>query len=83
MEIVYKGNCYHLDDILMDKFCPSDLIEPGTAPLLLEPQRNALCLDKDFNPAAASGALTQVLYNFCTSPSLNIVEHIVLAVNSV
>ncbi|EIE20643.1 cytidine deaminase-like protein [Coccomyxa subellipsoidea C-169] len=41
MDIVYKGNCYRLDDILVDKFCPSDLIEPGTAPLLLEQQHNA------------------------------------------
>ena len=26
----------------MDKFCPSDLIEPGTAPLLLEQQSNGV-----------------------------------------
>lgn len=68
MEIVYKGNCYHLDDILVDKFCPSDLIEPGTAPLLLEPQRNALCLDEDSSPAAASEALTQVLPHLSSRP---------------
>lgn len=61
MEIVYKGNSYHLDDILLDKFCPSDLIEPGTAPLLLEPQRNTVCLAEDFSATAASSMVTQVL----------------------
>lgn len=59
MEIVYKGNCYHLDDILVDKFCPSDLIEPGTAPLLLEQQHNAVCLAKHFTPSPDS-SISQV-----------------------
>ncbi|CAL8468160.1 g7699 [Coccomyxa elongata] len=59
MEIVYKGKCYHLDDILVDKFCPSDLIEPGTTPLLLEPQRNNVCLAEDFSATAASSVVTQ------------------------
>ena len=42
IELAYKGSTYHLNDILVDKFCPSDLIEPGTAPLLLEQQHNAV-----------------------------------------
>ena len=46
IQLAYKGNTYRLDDILVDKFCPSDLIEPGTAPLLLEQQHNALLLPK-------------------------------------
>jgi hypothetical protein len=58
-EIVYKGKCYHLDDILVDKFCPSDLIEPGTAPLLLEQQHNAVCLAKHFSPSPGS-SISQV-----------------------
>ena len=40
IELAYKGHSYRLNDILVDKFCPSDLIEPGTAPLLLEQQHN-------------------------------------------
>lgn len=47
VEIVYKGNCYHLDDILVDKFCPSDLIDPGSSPLLLQPQKNLLQLTEE------------------------------------
>lgn len=46
IELAYKGHTYHLDDILVDKFCPSDLIAPGTAPLLLEQQHNAVALSK-------------------------------------
>ena len=42
IELAYKGSTYRLDDILVDKFCPSDLIEPGTAPLLLEQQSNGV-----------------------------------------
>ncbi len=48
IELAYKGSTYRLDDILVDKFCPSDLIEPGTAPLLLEQQSNGV----RFTPAA-------------------------------
>ena len=42
IDLAYKGSTYRLNDILVDKFCPSDLIEPGTAPLLLEQQHNAV-----------------------------------------
>ena len=44
IELAYKGSTYRLDDILVDKFCPSDLIEPGTAPLLLQQQSNGVHL---------------------------------------
>jgi hypothetical protein len=33
---------YRLRDLLPDRFGPIDLLEPGSAPLLLEPQDNAL-----------------------------------------
>ena len=46
IELAYKGHSYRLNDILIDKFCPSDLIEPGTAPLLLEQQHNNVHLSK-------------------------------------
>ncbi|CAK0771087.1 hypothetical protein CVIRNUC_003831 [Coccomyxa viridis] len=46
IELAYKGHSYRLNDILVDKFCPSDLIEPGSAPLLLEQQRNDVHLSK-------------------------------------
>ena len=46
IELAYKGHSYRLNDILVDKFCPSDLIEPGTAPLLLEQQHNIVHLSK-------------------------------------
>ena len=46
IELAYKGHSYRLNDILVDKFCPSDLIEPGTAPLLLEQQHNDVHFSK-------------------------------------
>ena len=46
IELAYKGHSYRLNDILVDKFCPSDLIEPGSAPLLLEQQRNDVHFSK-------------------------------------
>lgn len=44
--IVYKGHVYALDSILVDKFCPGDLLAPGTLPLLLQKQRNPVRLTK-------------------------------------
>ena len=60
IQLAYKGNTYHLDDILVDKFCPSDLIEPGTAPLLLEQQHNALLLLKGPNVVPLDASSFQV-----------------------
>ena len=60
IQLAYKGNTYHLNDILVDKFCPSDLIEPGTAPLLLEQQNNALLLLKGPNVVLPDASWFQV-----------------------
>lgn len=64
IELAYKGHSYRLNDILVDKFCPSDLIEPGTAPLLLEQQRNNVHLSKSAEAALQQRPDLRVGY-FC------------------
>lgn len=70
IELAYKGSKYCLNDILVDKFCPSDLIEPGTAPLLLEQQHNAVHFS-----TSAEEKLRQ-------SPELQVGNHSVPCINS-
>jgi hypothetical protein len=74
VEIIYKGQCYHLNDILVDKFCPSDLIAPGTSPLLLEPQENLLQLAKE-SAAVQHSANNPTLHEASrTEPRLSLVR---------
>ena len=65
IELAYKGHSYRLNDILVDKFCPSDLIEPGTAPLLLEQQRN----DVHFSESAEATLQQRPELRVCYSSS--------------
>ena len=66
MDLEYKGHVWRLDAILVDKFCPGDLITPGSAPLLLQPQANKLKLGKAALAACQGNTLLQV--GVCMAP---------------
>ena len=61
VDLEYKGHVWRLDAILVDKFCPGDLIAPGTAPLLLQRQQHGLRLGKAALVACRADARLQVL----------------------
>lgn len=67
IELAYKGSTYRLDDILVDKFCPSDLIEPGTVPLLLEQQSNAVRFSAAAQTQLRQRPELQVILDLCHS----------------
>ena len=70
VDLEYKGRVWRLDDILVDKFCPGDLIAPGTAPLLLQPQAHKLQLSAAAHAACRGDALLQVWGGMQPPPEL-------------